>query len=318
MQGRGYKTKTLIDFESVFGVSPSPSKAIQVPFNTNSMKHSRNTSDPSTITGSRNPVEPIEGNQTNTGDLINPADARGIGYMLKAMFGVPVTTAAEPTGMYKHVFKISDTQPSLTVVAVHPDLTEHDIFTGCKVSSMNLSAGGDGELTTTFSLVGSRCTISDTAYNASPTVSKLKRFSNFQASIKQDDAVLAKTIKTCDMTIDMGLDTEQYTMGDGGVLGDIPEGLVKISGTLNALHTSANNLVKMAAKNEVHSLELSLTNGDFSLCFKLPEIKYAPTTASIDGPGGSIVDLSYNAFLDAAEEGSAIVVELVNDVASYA
>ena len=61
MQQQGVYTKTLIAFESEYGKDPAniATAAKNMPFNSNSLSATQNTTAPGTITGNRNPVEPI-------------------------------------------------------------------------------------------------------------------------------------------------------------------------------------------------------------------------------------------------------------------
>ena len=71
--GVGSKTKTFIAFESNYGEKPADaaSKSVDIYFNTNGVQASQNTTNPSTIRGNRNPVEPIMGNIDVTGDIVS-------------------------------------------------------------------------------------------------------------------------------------------------------------------------------------------------------------------------------------------------------
>ena len=154
--GVGSKTSTLIAFETAYGVTPTDAatKSIRMPFNTNGVASSQNSTAPSTIRGNRSPVEPILGNNDVSGDIVVPVDYTAFGYWLKAAFGDPTSAKVGDTTNYKHIFKIKDSQPSLTIEKAFPGINTYIKEHGCKVSKLSLSVGGDGELTATISVMG--------------------------------------------------------------------------------------------------------------------------------------------------------------------
>lgn len=316
--GVGSKTKTFIAFESTYGEKPADaaSKSIDVYFNTNGVAASQNTTSPNTIRGNRNPVEPIMGNIDVTGDIVVPLDYTAFGYWLKAMFGNPETSAVDgKDGYYKHVFKVGDYQPSFTLEKAFPGIGQYLQYVGCKVSKLSISVGGDGELTATISVMGAKETVEPETMATTPVVPAFKRAKNFQSSIKIGDEIEAKGT-SFSMDIDTGLDGDSYCIGSKGYRTAVCEGIISCSGTLEAYFADAK-YISLADTDTETSAEVTLTAGDYSLAVKFPEIKFARTSPSIDGPTGIKQSLSYNAYYDDSVEASAVVVTLVNETASY-
>lgn len=95
-QEKGYKTTTLIDFETSFNIvaEAGDRKGWRVPIKSNSVKGDQKLiPDDGTITGRRDPVEPDLGNLDASGTLVVPVDAHNFGLHLRAMFGLPTTAA---------------------------------------------------------------------------------------------------------------------------------------------------------------------------------------------------------------------------------
>lgn len=94
-QAKGYQGKTVIDFESSFGVAPSVGsrKGYRVPIMSNSIGATANLTTDETLTGRRDPTEPGVGNVDVPGALRVPVDAHNYGMLLRAMFGLPTTAA---------------------------------------------------------------------------------------------------------------------------------------------------------------------------------------------------------------------------------
>ena len=215
---RGYKTTCLLDFETSFGTAPGVAAGRLMPLNSFGLNVSRAKNSAATLTGRRDPSEPFDGNVEVSGALTVPVDARAFPYWLKLLFGAPTTTppASPDTAPYTHVFKPGDEAPSAIVQSTYGTTpATFGKFTGCKVSSLAMQAGGDGELTATVNLVGRDVEYSQTNYNAAAELVTMKRFSNFQATLKSDGVAIA-TITDFSLTIDNGLDTSIRSLGSAG------------------------------------------------------------------------------------------------------
>ncbi len=313
MQAKGYMGRLIYDIETSFGVAPTTTAGKILPFNKCELKAAQTIITPATITGTRNPVEPARGHIAVDGPLEIPVDTNAIGHWMYGIFGKPVTTGA--AAPYTHVFKPKNSgQPSLVLEKGFTDIGQYFKYSGCKIGSFKLTAGDDGELTASMDIVGANEVIATTSYEAAPTSVTLDRINNFQAVLKEDGVVTAN-IKTMDLELKMGLDSDQYTLGKIG-RGDIPEGLIEVSGTLKALFTDISVINKGVSATET-KLELSFTNGDKSLTFLLPEVQYERTSPTITGPAGVTAEFKFSGYYKNSSEAAAIVVTLVNDTADY-
>ncbi|MBU1040141.1 MAG: hypothetical protein KKF77_03455 [Proteobacteria bacterium] len=92
-QAKGYQGKTVIDFETSFGVVPSAGsrKGYSIPFMSNTLAATVGLTKDETLTGRRDPVEPGQGNVDVPGSLKVPVDAHNYGLHLRSMFGLPTT-----------------------------------------------------------------------------------------------------------------------------------------------------------------------------------------------------------------------------------
>ncbi|UZP67712.1 phage tail tube protein [Desulfovibrio mangrovi] len=314
-QARGYKGKLLIGFEEDYGVAPATPVGFQVHINSVDGGATRALSTSDTITGTRNPAKPFSGDTALSRNIVVPLDAREIGLWLTGMLGAPVSSG---TGPYTHVFKVGDTQPSMIIEPAFPDVGMYLRGRGCKVGSFEFTAGGSGEHVVNIGVVGQDESKEAAPYDATPTQFAFDRMEKRHiASIKEGGAAVSGRITEISMKFDMGLDTDGYTADTGGTLGDISEGLISISGSVTALFKDTTLFDKAAAGTET-SLEITFTNGAHSLSFKLPETMYSRSSPAISGPQGVRESYDFQGYLDDAADGSAIVVTLTNDVASYA
>ncbi len=313
---RGYKTTILMDYESSFGVAPSTAAGVALPVNSFGVTTSRAKNSAQTLTGRRDPVEPFDGNVETAGDVVVPVDARAFGYWLKLLFGDP-TDATVTTGVYSHTYKPGDEAPSAVLQCSYgTDTPTYGKFSGCKVSSLQISAGGDEELTATISVVGKNAAYSTTNYNDEPTAVAMKRFSNFQATLKKDNNAFG-VCTGFSFTIDNGLDTDTRTLGSAGELYDIPEGIMSVTGTATCLFTSLTMLQAAQASTEM-SLELSFQiDASNKLVFLFPEVQLQFQGPTVDGPAGVRTEYSFVAYYNNSSDNTVCKVTLTNDQASY-
>lgn len=309
--GRGYKSECVIDFESAYGEDPSTPEGKIMPINSNGLKSEQALNTPGTITGTRNPVEPFLGNIDVSGDIVIPVDTNAIGHWLRAMFGVPETTgSSEP---YTHEFTIGNEMPSLLVEKKFANANSTIAFAkynGCKVGSWSMNLGGDGELTSTLSMVGAKEDLGTTAYDDAASLVSLDRVGNFQAAIKEGGESLG--IGTAlDFTLDFGLDTDTYVIDGTGMRGDIIEGIVGISGNITTLFQS-QDLLNKAIDSTESSITITLTDGDYSLEIAFQEVRYSRNTPAIEGPQGIRLSLPFQAYYNEGAAESAVKVTLVN------
>ncbi len=317
-QAIGVYTTLKMGFETEFGKDPADlaTKAVQMPFNTCGLAASQNKTDPATIRGRRDPVEPIMGNIDVSGDLAVPMDATAFGYWWKAAMGAPVTTAVEgKDGFFKHVFKPADDQPSLVLEKGFSKINSYAKYNGCKVSKISISAGGDGELTATISIMGCDEKISTTTICTSPSEPVMNRLNNFMANLILGGNKTA-TVTAFTMDIDFGLDGDTYALGGKGYRTAVNEGLINISGSMTAFFCD-NTYLELAENNTETSAELTLEVGELQMSLLLPEIKFSRNSPAVDGPSGIKQELQYSAYYQDSDENAAIVVTMQNKVASY-
>lgn len=312
-QAKGYLSRLGLDFETTFGADPGVPDVKSMPFNSCDVKASRAKNTAQTLTGNRNPVEPFDGNVVVNGNIVVPVDALAFGYWLKAMFGAPTTSG---TGPYTHLFKVGNTQPSLVLEKKFATATaSYAKMNGCKVGKMSMRVGGDGELTATLDIEGAAEALGTSPLDATVTAVALSRFNNFQASLKEGGSTLA-SCTDFSFDINFGLDTSVYTLGTAGSRGDIPEGLLGITGSMTVLFEDLTLLNK--AKNSTETaLELTLDNGTHSLVFSFDEVQLQLNTPGISGPQGIKLELPWVAYYGNDADASAIKVALTNSVATY-
>lgn len=311
-QARGYKSSMMVDFEASFGEAPKKKAGYVLPMNSNELVKNQTLIESDTITKTRNDSQPALGRVSVEGDIVMPADYVAIGYMLKALFGAPVTSGEEATKT--HTFTVGDDQPSMIVEKGFPDLNKYIRYTGVKINIMKLEYGQDQEMTISYNVMGAAREQSGTAYTSSPTVVPLQRIAQNDAYIKIGGTE-SRIVKEGSIEINANLDGDQYVVGGGGVRGDIPEGIMKVNGTIKALFTDTEWLDK-ADNGESVPVEIGFKRADgTTLSFTMPTVQFEPFDAPISGPAGVTVDVTWRAF--SADGTSIVTVVVKNNQVSY-
>lgn len=314
-QAKGSKAQFMIDFETTYGSDPDVAAGILLPINTSGLQATRNTTEPKTLVANRQPVEPIQGNFDVKGAVVVPVDEIAMGYWLLALLGSSGYSVSGVGDPYTHVFTIGDHLESMVVEHGFTDLGRYHKFNGVKAAKMSISFGGDGELTASLDLVGAQETPAGSSYDGSPTSLTFKRFGNFQCTLEEGGSSIAY-VKKLDLNISNNLDEDEFVIGDGGIRGSLPEGMVAISGTLTAQFINSTLYAK-ATGNTESSLLIVLTSGTHSLTIEMPEIKYGVAGPTVEGPGGISVVLPFYAYYSDDVGAEALTATLVNEYEAY-
>lgn len=311
---RGANAQLLIQEETSFGVAPTPD-ATKLYFRTCGLRKQVALVSSDVIQANRNPSQPILDVDDVSGPISTELQAY-IGLLLKGVFGAVTTTGANP---YTHTFKVDAAVPSFAIEMGFTDIGQFFLYLGCKLSRMNLSVTPKGFVSVDFDVIGASGTNATSSVDATPTDLGKTSFSGRSISaIEEGGSAIANVLSIDGLAIDNGLDGDQYFVGGAGKRGDIPEGMVKVSGTLKALFADMTLLNKALAGTE-SSLRVVWTLGDGlgsagneSLELKVPELMYSVASPIVDGPKGIMVDLAFEGYYSNSSEATALQCILKN------
>ena len=306
-QAQGSSVSLRMGKESAFGTTGATS--YEIPFAPSlDIKETQALNDSSIIRGTRNMDRSFLGFKAVDGSLSIPLDNKSTPKWLEGFFGAPVTTGAGP---YVHTFSVNNTAiPSYFIEVAHKDLGEYFLHNGIKMNSFDVSFGGDGELLMNINVMGQKST-RGTAEAVAPTaLTSVLNFEQFEAEITG-----ATSVKDLSLNYTNNLDGSQYTIGGGGTRGEIPLGMVGVSGSFTALYE--NDTLLAAARNNVdQALNITLTNGATIIAFDMEEVVLEPTGVVVDSPQGLSVTFNYTAFWRAGTANSSLTVAVTNEVAT--
>ncbi len=143
-------------------------------------------------------------------------------------------------------------------------------------------------------------------------------FDGFTITTVQEGGSDVAIVTTLELSIENNLDTSNFVIGGGGIRRTLPEGKIKVSGTMTCLFESMATYIK-AMRSTESSLKIVYTHGTGAgtdgneyLEFEIPELYYAKETPVIEGPGGILYKGPFEAFYDDDAGGSAITITLKN------
>ncbi|MBT6217856.1 MAG: hypothetical protein HOI42_13965 [Candidatus Marinimicrobia bacterium] len=307
-QQTGALATVLIGIESAFKTIATAGFLLKV--NSSSVKGTRDKKTPATIRGNVNPAEPFDGNVNVAGQIVVPIDSIAFWYWLQVMFGSPVTAGSDP---YTHTYKAGTTRSSFTLEHQFTELgtSKYFQYTGCKVSSVSIAAGDDGELLATLDVVGALETIAASSFDAAPTTPSFSRLKNSHLTMTEGGSTLSNA-KLVDCNINFGLDTSQFVIGGSGVLGSLPDGIMTVGGNINTLFEDTSLLDKAIASTE-SAIILTFANGASSaLSLTFPELHYARTSPAIEGPQGIAISLPFHGFYEDNADATSFKAILTN------
>ena len=220
---------------------------------------------------------------------------------------------------YDHTYKIANEQPSITHVKGWPNRNIFFFARGCKLGKLPIKGGGAGEITTAIDVMGAGEDKSTTAYAANLVSFPLHKFLQRHLTITLGGVASTKRVTDLELNVDFALDGDTYTINTpdtAGERGDINEGTIALSGTLKALFKDSA-FADLALAGSKTSIGMLFTNGGYQLQFDLAEMRYERTTPGIDGPKGIVESYGFQAWLDTASSGSAIVTRLRNEIYTW-
>ncbi|MBP2655795.1 MAG: hypothetical protein H6Q73_3364 [Firmicutes bacterium] len=313
-RAKGYNSQLALGYETTYGSTPTSVIGYNMPFSQSKIGITQKTIDSTTIRGRRDKDEPAVGNIDVSGSIVVPIDQIGIGYWLRAMFGTPTTTgSADP---YTHVFKVTDSQPSLVLEQQYSDIPAYEMYNGCKVNKFSFTYGGDNELTATIDLLGAKRMLGTATFASTLADLSLTKFSNFQGAIEEGGSQLA-IVTEASLTADFGLDANSYAIGGGGCRTALPEGYLQVSGNIKAFFEDTV-LLNKAINNTQTSLNFKFTDDTYSLGFYMEEAIFQQASPGIENEKGILINLPFKAFYKSGTGSSIIVATLVNSQSAYA
>lgn len=323
---RAATSTMLFEFESSFGVPKTAGSrnAIQtLHFNNGTdIRRIENVNTPETFRGNINPDLSWRSVTDVSGNLVVPVDTVNIGYLFKALLG-----GITPSGsaVFEHEFYLHPTAvlPSFVLERRFADLSvpRYELFTGCKVTSMDISARmGDEELMATFGILGKDSTTGTTAYDANGADQPADNFGD-RFNMKDISATLGgspvSVVKAMSINVNRNLDGDIRTFGGDGRRRDIVESLASITGNIE--FTLEDWTILGIAENDTETslgFTFELAGGD-KIEIEIPEVKLSFTSPVITGPGHVSGSADFTGYFHDNSDATALIIRVTNDHPAY-
>ncbi len=317
-QARGSNSRLIFDQETTFGTTPAAPAAQVAYFENEGFAQTIEQIESAIIRGNRNPTAPLRGNRSVSGSIATELAPVGQGVWLKHLMGSVATTGDGP---YEHVFKIGTLPVGLCFEKQFLDLDKFVLYNGVRVASASFDFAPSGKIAVSYSFAGQKETVGDTSFDAAPVDLGHSPFEGFHAAIEEGGSTIG-VVTAAKLEINNDLQTDQYVIGGGGLVHGLPEGIVKVSGSLTALFDSMALYDKAVAGTE-SSLKVTLTKGDGlgsegneSLEFFVPELRFQANTPTINDSKGLLIELPFMAYFDDAAAATALQITLKNSQAT--
>ena len=186
--------------------------------------------------------------------------------------------------------------PSFTLQRIFKDVTQYEVFTGCKVGGLKLSMKTNAMVTGSFSFVGKEASFTTEALDADPeNVSTAQPFDGFSGQLREG-GVAVSVVTGLDLSIENSL-SPLFVLGSASA-GGINAGRINVTGTVSAYFQNME-LLKKFVNEEESSLEFVFGDGvNQSYKITLPRIKYSGGTNSVDGEGVIALSMPFQALYD--------------------
>jgi hypothetical protein len=224
--------------------------------------------------------------------------------------------------LWKHTYSI-DPDAELPSFIVEKSLSSlstpyYERFAGCKVSKLSFTAGEEGEVKVTISVIGQKSTKPNDAYDSNAVKLFGTKFQNFSASVSEAGSNVGY-VKTLGLDFDNDLDDSLHTIGDEGAISDLPEGLAKVEGKMSTIFKDSSvDLFQRADGVTESQIVLSVESSDGTgLVMTMSRVVYSRKSPQVSGPKAITVDLDYRAYVSDTDGETAIKFELINFIKSY-
>lgn len=312
-RAQGARAQMALAFETGYGTPPSGGFT-KMPFASTTLGSEQPLLNSELLGYGRDPLAPIKDAVTADGNVVVPIDAAAFGFWLKAAFGAPVTTGAEP-GPFTHEFRSGAwSLPSMSIETGMPEVPRYAMYSGCVLDSLSWQMQRSGLLTATASLVAQGEAIASTSAAGTLADFDLQRFGHFNGAITRNGQPLGNII-SAEITYANNLDRVETIRSDGRIDGADPS-IAALTGKIE-VRFADQVLVNQAIAGDPCALTFAyvLPSGE-SFTFTAHAVYLPRPRIEIPGPQGIQATFDWQAARDATL-GRMCTATLVNDIEDY-
>ncbi len=298
-------------FEAVYG-TPPVGNFIKFPFVSSALGSEQNLINSDLLGQGRDPAQPMRDVINVDGDVVVPVDLRYFGHWLRALFGTPTTTGADP---YVHTFVSGAVAlPSLSLEVGMPEPSTFFMNMGVRANSMQITFARSGGASATINCIAQGESRGAVSAGGVPIELAVTRFNQFQGAVKKDGTQLGN-VTGAQITYTNNLERIETIRDDGKIDGADPT-VAALTGSID-VRFADTSLIDAATNNTPVELTFGYTiDANRSILFTAHEVYLPKPKLSITGPGGVQASFNWQAAKNAVA-GKMLTVTLTNDVENY-
>jgi hypothetical protein len=311
-RAQGARSQLAAAFETTYGTAPAAGQFWKMPFVSSNLGSEQPLIASELLGYGRDPLAPVGDVITADGYIVAPIDLRAWGVWLKGAFGAPVTTGTTPK---THTFSSGGwTLPSLAIEVGLPEVPHYAMNVGCMVNSLNWQMQRSGLLTASAGIIAQGESIAAASLTGTLNSYTMKRFGQFNGSIKRNTALLANVV-SAQVAYSNNLDRIETIRSDGKIDGADPS-IASLSGQIVARFADQTMLNDAINGTAVQLDFIFSTGANESFTLTATKVYLPKPKLPINGPQGIQATFAWQAALDTAT-GKMCTAVLVNDVANY-
>ena len=290
---QGSRSRLAFGVESAFGSAAS--SYTNLPFNSHSLNLSKERVAGNEIQPDRMPRVDRHGNRSVAGDIT--VDLRDTAYD-------DLIESAMLSTFSTGVIKVGTTPKFLTLEDYAGDIDQARLFTGCAVSTMNVSMAPNQMVSATFGMVGKDMTVSATEKTVA-AAGVAEPFDAYSGDLKVADvdgigaASALSIITSVDFTVTNSF-APTFVVGDDSAPA-LEFGRAEIEGTITAYFEDATSVNRFLNETE-SAIEVSVADPSANtMTFLFPRVKFNAADIPVDGPTSRVVTLPFVALYDDTE-----------------
>ena len=290
---QGSRSRLAFGVESAFGSAAS--SYTNLPFNTHSLNLSKERVAGNEIQPDRMPRVDRHGNRSVAGDIT--VDLRDTAYD-------DLIESAMLSTFSTGVIKVGTAPKFLTLEDYAGDIDQARLFTGCAVSTMNVSMAPNQMVSATFGMVGKDMTVSATEKTVA-AAGVGEPFDAYSGSLLVADvdgiggASALSIVTSVDFTVTNSF-APTFVVGNDSAP-QLEFGRAEVEGTITAYFEDAA-LVNRFLNETESAIEVSVADPSANtMTFLFPRVKFNAADIPVDGPTSRVVTLPFVALYDDTE-----------------
>lgn len=280
--------------ESVYGVTDSSPSIFALRNTGTTLNATKEQVSSDELRADRQIVDHRHGTKLGQGDITFELGHTPYDDLLEAVCGGTWTA---------NVLKAGTTRRSFTIERQFADISRYLVFRGAEVNTLSVTAAPNSMIQGSFGIIAQSFGSTGTSLGSPTAASTNPPFDSFSGTIEEGGAPIG-VISGIDFTLDNGMDPRYVVGSDETIRPSI--GRSNLTGTVTAWFENAALLDKFIGETET-SIEVEFSDGTRTLTFEFPRVKYTGGDVPVQGDGGILITLPFQALRDSSEASNIVI-----------